>query len=127
LSFFFKYLLLIIGAASGGSLLGALLTGWSENAFAMFLPIFAMSLLFTLVGASFLTAVGYFLRATLDGTWSGYFPIAIIALMAGPLMTLVFGPDVEIAFMGGVFAILTAGAWTILHRALRLSAMNYRV
>jgi hypothetical protein len=125
LIFFLKQVLLIVGAAVGGSALGALLTGWSEDALSMFLPIFSVSFLFTLIGASLLTAVGYVLRATLDGTWSAYFPIVLVALVAGPLITLVFGPDAEVAFMGGEFALLTAAVWTVLHRMLGLSAFGH--
>ena len=82
---------------------------------------FAFSLLFTLLGAVLLTVVGYGLRSNLDGTWPSYLPIALVAVVVGPLMMAVtFGIEVRGAVIGALFALLTATVWSILHRVLGL-------
>jgi hypothetical protein len=111
----------MVGAAAGGSALGSLILGLAEKAVPMFLPMFAFSMLFTLVGGVLLTVVGYGLRASLERSWWGYLPIAIVALIAGPLMMmLAFGVDGRGVIIGAIFALLTAIVWSVLHRTLHV-------
>ena len=113
---FLNYFILTLVAALGGSAFGAIFVALVEGDLPFVLVIFAVSLPFTIVGAALLSGAGYLLREGLSKDWSTYFPIFAIALIAGPLMTFVLMIEIESAFVGGVFALLTAAVWTIWYR-----------
>jgi hypothetical protein len=122
-----RLILVTLASAVGGSVGGtamvvlpdpAILGDGDYHLFAAEI-VFAISLPFTLVGATFLTAASHLLSDALGTDWLDYGGIVIAAMWIGALMPLpLFGPLG--AFFGVLFALVTAGLWAALYRAFAL-------
>jgi hypothetical protein len=124
-----RLILVTLASAIGGSVGGtamvllpgaAFLGGGDDRLFAASI-VFAISLPFTVVGATLLTAASHLLRDALGTDWLDYGGILIAAMLLGALMPLpLFGPLA--LFFGVLFALVTAGLWAVLYRAFALPA-----
>jgi hypothetical protein len=114
------FLFLSFAPAVAGSFAGSLFIAAIEGILQGFFLVFAVSFPFTLVGSVLLSLFGIFSRFQF-GTWSDYGVVAFVAAPLGVAMTLfAFGLILELAFIGFIFALLTALAWAALHRLIVL-------